>query len=219
MAIILIDSREQNAPYIQKRLVESDIDTEIVTLSTETGSDYIISGEKDTVAVQRKVVCSEFISEIDEIMNEIAPRLLGYCEHPVFLIEENFEITKDGYLQNRQNGRHSEMLATSYYGILETLRKMGIDVQCTRDLNSSIWWMISLHGYLNKNHYPKHKKCFSVQEQAVAMMTLIPGIGTTRAEKALQKNSIRVMSGMKKVPGLTDAQSRKLGEVLRWQAR
>jgi len=111
------------------------------------------------------------------------------------------------------------MLATSYYGILETLRKMGIDVQCTRDLNSSIWWMIALHGYLNKNHYPKHKKCFSVQEQAVAMMTLIPGIGTARAEKALQKNSIRVMSGMKKVPGLTDAQSRKLGEVLRWQGK
>lgn len=218
MIIILVDTREQNGPYIKSRFEEAGIESEIATLSTETGADYIISGEKDTVAVQRKVVCSEFISELEEIVNDIAPRLLGYSEHPVFLIEENYEITKDGYLLNRQNGRHSELLATSYFGILETLRKMGCEVVTTRDLNSSIWWMISLHGYLGKNHYPKHTKYFSLQEQAVGMLTVIPGLGPARAEKALAKNSIRVMSGMNKVPGLTETQSRKLSEVLRWQA-
>ena len=219
MKIILIDTREHNGPYIQKRLQSSGIDAEIVTLSQETAADYIISGEKDTIAVQRKVVCSEFISEIDEILNDIAPRLLGYCEHPVFLVEENFEITKDGYMQNRNDGRCSDLMATSYFGILETLRKMGIDVQCTRDLNSSIWWMTAMHGYLGKNHYPKHKKFFSLQEQAVGMMTVIPGLGYTRAEKALSSNSIRAMSSMKKIPGLTEIQSKKLGDVLRWQMK
>lgn len=185
-------------------------------MSTNTGSDYIISGDKDTVAIQRKVACSEFISEIDEILDEIAPRMLGYCEHPILLVEENFEITRDGYMQNRQTGRSSDMLITSYYGILETIRKMGIDVQCTRDLNSSIWWMIAMHGYLAKNHYPKHTKYHSIEEQAVGMLMAVPGIGNARAEKALAKNSIRNMASLKKIPGLTEPQSRKLNEVLRW---
>lgn len=218
MTIILIDSREHNGSYIQRRLQDSGIDTEIVTLSTETGSDYIISGNKDTIAVQRKVVCSEFISELDEIVNDIAPRLMQFCDHPAFLVEENFEITKDGYLRNRQDGRESDFLATSYYGVLETLRKMGIEVYCTRDLNSSIWWMTAMHGYLNKNHYPKHRKYFTPEEQAIGMLMCVPGIGEARAEKAIGKNSIRAMTSMTKVPGLTDAQSKKLGGILRWKA-
>lgn len=218
MTIILIDTREQNGPYIQKRIQKSGIDCEIVTLSTETGADYIISGEKGTCAVQRKVVCSEFINELDNIVNAIAPRLLQFGEHPAFLVEENFDITKDGYLLNRQTGYPTELLATSYFGVLETLRKMGLDVYCTRDLNSSIWWMVAMHNYLGKYHYPKHGKYFSLQEQAVGMLTVVPGIGQVRAEKALAQNSIRAMSHLKKVPGLTDTQSRKLGEVLRWRA-
>jgi hypothetical protein len=215
----LIDTREQNGPYIQKRLQSANIETEIVTLSQETGADYIISGEKDTMAVQRKVVCSEFINELDEIVNEIAPRLLQFGGNPAFLIEENFEITKDGYLQNQQNHYATSMSITSYYGILETLRHMGLDVYCTRDLNASIWWMIAVHGYLNKNHYPKHRKYFSMQERAIGMMTVVPGLGATRAEKALQQNSIRNMASMKSVPGLTEKQGKKLLEVLRWQAK
>lgn len=218
MNIILIDTREQNGPYIQKRIQSEGIDAEIVTLSTETGSDYIICGEKGTCAVQRKVVCSEFVSELDEIVNEIAPHLLEFGEHPAFLIEENFDITKDGYLQNKQTGYPTSLLATSYFGVLETLRKMGLDVYCTRDLNSSIWWMVAMHGYLNKNHYPKHRKYFSLQEQAVGMLTVVPGLGATRAEKALAKNSIRGMTHLKTVPGLTETQSMKLKEVLQWRA-
>jgi hypothetical protein len=144
--------------------------------------------------------------------------LLQFGDHPAFLVEENFSITDDGYLQNKQTGYPTELLATSYYGVLETLRKMGLDVYSTRDLNSSIWWMIAMHGYLNKNHYPKHRKYFSLQEQAVGMMMVVPGIGSARAEKALNQNSIRAMSHLKKVPGLTEPQSRKLGDVLRWRA-
>lgn len=214
----MIDTREQNGPYIQRRLIAAGIETEIVTLSTETGSDYIISGDKDTIAVQRKVVCSELISELDEILNDIAPRLVSFGDNPCFLVEENFEITEDGYLQNRQTGYPTAMLATSYYGVLETLRKMGVGVYTTRDLNASIWWMIAMHGYLGKNHYPKCKKGYSVHEQAVGMLTAVPGLGEVRAEKALKQNSIRSMTNLKKIPGLTEPQSRKLKEAMRWRA-
>ena len=215
-----MDSREQNAPYIIKRLAENDIDSEIVCFPQETGCDYLISGTKGSCSVQRKVVCSELISELDEIMYDIAPRLKnfsGSTGNPCFLIEENFGISRDGYLYNRGDNRETQMLATSYYGFLETLRKMGVDVYCTRDLNASVWWMIAMHGYLAKNHYPKHRKYFSLQEQAVGMLTAVPTIGENRALKALEHSSIRGMCGMKQVEGLTMKQSGKLQSVLGWK--
>ena len=154
MKIILIDSRERQAAYIKRRFDSVDIESEITGLPTETGSDYLISNTYGSVAIQRKVVVSEMISELDEIMYQIAPRMINFSENPVLLLEENYGISKGGYLFNRQDNRETEMLATSYYGYLETIRKMGIEVITTRDLNSSIWWMISTHGYLGKQHYP-----------------------------------------------------------------
>lgn len=216
MIIILIDTREQHGPYIKRRLESAGIETDIITFSQDTGCDYHIINEKGSCAVQRKVVCSEFISELDE-MFDIARRLMNYSDNPVFLIEENFGITKDGYLLNATDGRPTEMKSTSYYSILETLRKTGVDVQTVRELNHSIHWMVAMHGYLEKNHYPKHRKYFSEKEQAVGMLTCVPGIGEVRAEKALKQNSIRGMAGMKKVAGLTEKQGERLGKVLRWR--
>jgi hypothetical protein len=177
----------------------------------------MIVADKGSCAIQRKVVVSEMISELDEIMHDIAPRLKAFSENPCFLFEENFSISKDGYLQDKNSGRSTEMLITSYYGYLETLRKMGLDVYTTRDLNASIWWLVAMHGYLGKNHYPKHSKYFSEKEQAAGMLMCVPGIGEARAEKALKHNSIRGMAGMKMIEGLTEKQGEKLGKVLRWR--
>ena len=218
MKIILIDTREQNAAYIKRRFDSVDIESEITGLPTETGSDYLISNTYGSVAIQRKVVVSEMISELDEIMYQIAPRMINFSENTVMLLEENFGISKSGYLFNRQDNRETEMLATSYYGYLETIRKMGIEVITTRDLNSSIWWMISTHGYLGKQHYPKHIKYHGIKEQAIGMMTVVPGIGEARAAKALSKSSIRGMAGMKHVEGLTLKQTEKLHSVLRFKS-
>ena len=215
--MILIDSREQNAPYVQKQFTKHNIDSEITCLDTSTGSDYLISNLKGSCAVQRKVVVSEMISELDQIMHQIVPSLKNFSENPVLLLEENMGISPDGYLHNRADGRTTDMLATSYYGYLETIRKMGVEVITTRDLNQSIWWMISMHGYLEKNHYPPHKKYFSTGEQAIGMLSTIQGIGEARAIKALQKTSIRGMCGMKNVEGLTKRQSEKLQDVLRYR--
>jgi ERCC4-type nuclease len=111
------------------------------------------------------------------------------------------------------------MLATAYYSYLETIRKTGVDVITTRDLNQSIWWMISLHNYLGKNHYPHHKKYHTMHEIAVGMLTAIPTIGEARANKALKESSIRGMVGMKTVTGLTDKQNEKLQQVLQWREK
>lgn len=215
--MILIDSREQHGPYISARFAESNIDSDIVALPTESGADYLISSTHGSVAIQRKVVVGEMLSELDEIMHETIPALKNFSDNPCLLLEENYSITRDGYLQNRNDGRSTDMLATSYFGYLETIRKLGVDVITVRDLNQSIWYMIATHGYLSKNHYPPHKKYFSVQEQAIGVLTTIPTIGEARAKKALEKMSIRGMCGMKQIEGLTRKQSMKLQDVLRYR--
>ena len=217
VGVILIDSREQQAPYITKRFAASGIDSEIVCFPTDTGTDYLISNTHGSCAIQRKVVCSEMITELDEIMYDILPRLKNYNPNPCILLEENFLITKDGYLANRNDHRETQMLAISYFGYLETMKKMGIDVITTRDINQSIHWMIAMHGYLSKEHYPKHRKYFTVPEQATGMLCTVPTIGEVRAGKALKLSSIRGMCGMTVIEGLTMKQSEKLQNILRYR--
>jgi len=216
LIIILIDSREHNGPYIQKRLQSQGIEAEIECLPQNTGSDYLILGNTGTCAVQRKVVISEMITEIEsgEILNDIAPRLAGFSDNPAFLIEENFAINSEGYIVDKNSPRESGMLVTSYYGVLETIRKMGIDVYTARDLNHSIWWMCAMHKYLEKNHYPKHRKFSTVEEQAIGMMMCVPGVGEVRAGKALAQMSIAEMATAQEIPGLTKVMQGKVKKVV-----
>lgn len=213
----MCDTRERNQAYIMRFLMSKGIESESFTFPQSSGTDYLISAKKGSCAIQRKVVVSEMIGELDEIMYEIIPRLKNFSENPVLLLEENFGISKEGYLYNKADNRETQMFATSYYGYLETIRKMGVGVVTTRDLNSSIWWMISMHGYLEKDHYPKHTKYHSVEEQAVGLLSVIPGVGEERAKKALKHSSIRGMVGMKSVKGLTAPQCEKLQKVLQWR--
>lgn len=215
----MIDSREHQAPFIAKRFCAAGIESDIVCFPQETGCDYLIQNTHGSVAIQRKVVCSELLSELDETLHQTLPRLKNFTgdSTPVLLIEENFGIDQSGYLYNRIDHRETSMLAAGYFGYLETIRKSGIEVITTRDLNQSIWWMIATHGYLANEHYPKHRKYHSVKEQAVGMLTAVSGIGEARALKALKQSSIRNMAGLKDVKGLTAKQSEKLTEVLRYK--
>ncbi len=215
--MIYVDTREHNQAYILKFMMAKGIEAESFTFPQTSGADYLITAKEGSCAIQRKVVVSEMIGELDEIMYQIIPRLKNFTDHPILLLEENFGISKEGYLYNKADNRETQFLATSYYGYLETIRKIGVDVVTTRDLNSSIWWMIAMHGYLEKNHYPKHTKYHSVEEQAVGLLSVIPGVGEERAKKALKHSSIRGMVGMKSVKGLTGPQCEKLQKVLQWR--
>ena len=170
--------------------------------------------------MQRKIAVPELIAELDETMHDTLPRLKNFCgEHstPVLLVEESFGVDQTGHLFNRSNSRETSMLATGYFGYLETIRKMGVEVITTRDLNQSIWWMIAMHGYLGKEHFHKHQKYHSVKEQAVGMLTAVSGIGEARAMKALKNISIHDMIAENKFGGLTMRQIEKLQSVLRWR--
>ena len=220
MIIILCDSREQQGQYIVKFLISKNIDAEIICWPQETGCDYLISNKVGSVAIQRKDAFAEVINQMEEIRYDILPRLKnfsGEVHTPVLLVEETFGITKEGYLIDRQSGRESQMLATSYYNFLETIRRSGTDVVTTRDLNQSLWWLVATHGYLAKYHYPKSSTAYSVKEQAMGMMMSVNGMGEARAGKALAESSIKEMGRMTRIPGLTEKQSKKVKEVLGWK--
>jgi hypothetical protein len=217
--MIMIDSREKQAPYISKRLAGIGIESDIICWPQETGCDYLIQNTSGSVGVQRKVAVPELIAELDETMYDTLPRLKNFCgEHstPVLLVEESFGIDQTGHLFNRGDSRETSMLATSYFGYLETVRKMGVEVITTRDLNQSIWWMISVHGYLGKEHFPKHRKYHGNKEMAVGMLTAVSGIGEVRAMKVLKNTSIRDMIAGNRYGGLTEKQMRKMQDVVGW---
>jgi hypothetical protein len=215
--VIYVDTREQNGDHIIRRLTKMNIEAELMTFPQDTGCDYLITNTHGTCCIQRKVALPELTSELDEIMNDIVPRLISFGDNPSLLVEENCGIDESGYLTDRNSGRSSQMLATSYFGFLETIRKMGVDVYCTRDLNSSIYWMAAMHGYLAKHHYPKHRKYFSVEEQAVGALCCVPTIGEKRAVKALSGSSLGQMYRKKNVPGLTEKMNERLQKMLQWK--
>lgn len=155
---------------------------------------------------------------MEELLQNILPRLITFTDNPVLLVEESHIIGEKGYLFRKQDKYWVEtgMHCTSYYAFLETVRNMGIDVVCTRNMDASIWYMISMHKYLGKFHYPKHEKFFKTGQQAVGMLCCIQGIGEKRAQKALASSSIAGMLSRKTVDGLTDIHLAKLKKVLNW---
>lgn len=215
----MIDTREHNGPSAVKFFLEHGIDSELVTLSTDTGADYFIANSRGSAAVQRKVACSELISELDETLNETIPHLKDFSENPVLLIEENFIVTSEGYLMNRLDSRESQLLATSYFGYLETIRKTGVDVVCTRDYNESLWYMLSQHNYLGKEHYPPHRKYFGIEEQCIGMLSCIPTIGEKKASAMLKKQSIREIAMNRNSDVLTVKQNERLRKVIDYADR
>jgi ERCC4-type nuclease len=190
---------------------------ELMTLPQSTGSDYLITNTYGSTAIQRKVAPGEFVSEIDEILERICPRLISFSNNPGFIVEECFNIDENGYLVERNTGRESQMLAISYYGILETIRKMGIDVYTTRDLNHTIWLLAAMDTYLGSEHLPKHRKYHSNKEVAMGMLAMVPGVGEKRAAKALQHSSIGMMYRMRAIKGLNATQVARLFKIMSYR--
>jgi hypothetical protein len=155
-----------------------------------------------------------------ELQDDILPRLCNFTDNPILLIEESHTIGEAGYLFRKEGkmfvetGLHSK----SYYGFLEMVRMQGIDVVTTRDLNASIWYMISMDNYLGKYHYPHHGKTFKIPNQAIGMISCVPGIGEKRARATLAHQSIRDICKSKGgIEGLTEKQSEKMRRCLEWK--
>lgn len=155
---------------------------------------------------------------MEELRTDILPRLCTFTDNPVLLVEESHQIGDRGYLFRKDERSkmfvETELHATSYFGFLESARMIGINVVCTRSLDQSIWYMISMDGYLSREHYPKPLKSYKPHQQALGMLCCVPGIGIKRATAALQERSIDEMC-RKECTGLTKGQQEKIRNVLR----
>lgn len=205
--------------------------SEICNLPYPSGCDYLIANTYGSCGVQRKdsmaeicgtPVSDKYKSAMEELLHGILPRLVSFTNNPVLLVEESHVIGEMGYLFRRKDNHwvETEMHCSSYYGFLETVRMMGVDVVCTRNLDASIWYLISMHGYLGKCHYPKHRKMFTNGQRAVGMLCCTPGIGEKKAAQILANHSIQDLHGVdeKDLKVLTSAQLASIKKIVGWRS-
>ena len=217
--IIAIDTREQLGEYILGVLEKAGCDALITTLPYSSGCDYFIANVHGSVGIQRKDSMKELVNQMQEIREDIIPRLLTFTDHPVLLVEESHVTGDAGYLFRKENGMYKEtrVHCTQYHMFLESVRMMGVEVVCTRGLDQSIWYLAAMDKYLSQEHYPKPMKSYKPHQQQVGMLCCVPGIGAKRAEAALAGRSVYDLVHAKEVDGLTKNQLEKIQKVLRWK--
>lgn len=216
--MILIDSREQNQDYIQEKLTDAGVECSISCLAH--GMDYLIVGSNGSIGVQRKTF-PEVATQMPEIREDIIPSLMDLTEYPILLIEETFRIDEQGMMWRKEGQflKPAQLSARQYYNFLQSIRQMGCEVVTTRDLDQSIWWMYSIHSYVHESHYPKQKKRYGADMQALGALCCFNGIGTSTARKVLKEHSLKElvsMSDLELVKVITAKQAqtfRKVTEV------
>lgn len=193
--MILIDTREQNQDYIESKLTGAGVAITITCLTH--GMDYFIVGTHGSIGIQRKTF-PEVATQMKEIREDIVPALLDLTEYPVLLVEETMRIDEQGMCWRKEGNflKPAQISARQYYNFLQSIRQMGCDVVTTRDLDQSIWWMYSIHSYLHEEHYPKSKKRYGVDMQALGCLCCFNGIGQATAKKVLQQHSLKELMGM-----------------------
>jgi len=189
--LILIDSREKKSDYIKKYLEDIGGIEAIVTCLSH-GADYVIINGNQSIAVQRKT-SDEIFQQMKAIQTDIIPALKELTDSPVLLIEEQFHVDKNGHMYRKQNGFLHEvgLTAKSYYNFINSIRLLGCEVVCTRNLEQSIWWMASTYSYIERDHYPKQKKGHNHAMQAIGALCCINNFGVTSSTKLLKDYSIK----------------------------
>jgi len=215
----VIDTREQHGEYILEKVIKAGCDATISTLPYTSGCDYFIANVHGSIGVQRKDSMKEVVTQMQELREDILPRLLTFTDNPVLLVEESHVTGDAGYLFRKENGmyRETQMHCTAYYSFLESVRMMGIEVVCTRNMDQSIWYLIAMDRYLSQQHYPKPMKSYKPRQQQIGMLCCVPGIGQKRAEAALEGRSVSELVSAKEVDGITKKQLEKIQKVLRWK--
>lgn len=193
--MILIDTREQNQDYIFSKLQDSGVECVISCLTH--GMDYLIVGTHGSIGVQRKTF-NEVAIQMQAIREDIIPSLADSTDYPILLVEETFRVDEQGMMWRKEGNflKPAQLSARQYYNFLQSIRQMGCEVVTTRDLDQSIWWMYSMHSYVHEQHYPKQKKRYGADMQAMGSLCCFNGIGISTAKKILQKHTLQELMEM-----------------------
>jgi hypothetical protein len=195
--LICIDTREHEWEFIEMRLQALGVDTAVTCL--EHGVDYLIMGTRDTVSVQRKTF-PEICTQMQDIREDVIPAMMDASpDSSVLLVEEYFTIDNKGMMWRKEGNfmKPANISARMYYNFLQSIRLMGCDVVVTKNLEHSIWWMNAIHTYVHNEHYPKQKKRYGANMQAVGALCAVNSFGITASKKVLEKHTISELIHLK----------------------
>lgn len=195
--MILIDTREQWKEQIQQKLQSLHVSAHIMKLDHYT--DYLLTSDNEkveqAVAIQRKTI-NEMLSKdsskegYKSMMDEINDRIVNetkakYGNAWLLVEEEDLFINKDGLIMSKRGKLLYEtgINVKSYYNFLQSILKKGINVKISRNWEYSVWWLYSLHSYIQREHYPKPTKKYTQREEVIGALMGIEGIGEVKARQ------------------------------------
>ncbi len=183
--MILIDSREQWKEEIQNKLQAQHVNAQILKL--ENYADYVLTSDnkevQNTVAIQRKTI-GEVLSQFKDIQMRL-PELQKYGV-PWLLVEESgIFINANGMLMSKRGKLLYEtgVKAQSYYNFLHSVQRSGVSVKTTLNWEQSVWWLYSLHSYIQREHIPKLDRKYTQKEEIIGALMGIPKVGLKAAQR------------------------------------
>jgi len=183
--MILIDSREQWKEEIQNKLQAQHVNAQILKL--ENYADYVLTSDnkevQNTVAIQRKTI-GEVLSQFKDIQMRL-PELQKYGA-PWLLVEESgIFINRNGMLMSKRGKLLYEtgVKAQSYYNFLHSVQRSGVSVKTTLNWEQSVWWLYSLHSYIQREHISRLDRKYTQKEELLIALQGVPKMGTEKAQQ------------------------------------
>lgn len=184
--MIIIDTREQWKEQIQQKLQSLHVSAHIMKLDHYV--DYILTSENENfenvIAIQRKTI-NEVLQQMQEIKERISEPKEHYGGAWLLIEEEDLFIDKSGAIMSKRGKLLYEtgMNVKAYYNFLHSIQKKGVQVKTTRNWEYSVWWLYSLHSYIQREHYPKPTKKYTQREEVIGALMGIKGIGEAKARQ------------------------------------
>ena len=156
-------------------------------MKLEHFTDYVLTSDnkevQNSIAIQRKTI-GEVLSQFKEIQTRLHE--LQKYGVPWLLVEENgMFINANGIIMSKRGKILYEtgVKAQSYYNFLHSIQRAGTNVKTTRNWEDSIWWLYSLHKYIQKQHYPKLNRTYTKKEEIVGALQTISNVGSEKAQQ------------------------------------
>ena len=184
--MIIIDTREQWKEQIQQKLQSLRVSAHIMML--DNYCDYLLTSDNEeveqSIGIQRKTI-NEVLQQMQEIQERIVELIAKYENAWLLVEEEDLFINADGAIMSKRGKLLYEtgMSAKSYYNFLHSILKKGVQVKTTRNWEYSVWWLYSLHSYIQREHFPIPNKKYTQREEMIGALMGIKGIGEAKARQ------------------------------------
>jgi len=216
--MIIIDTREQKADYVQKILQKHNYECMIAKLDY---GDYSMPAQD--VGIERKSI-GDFIGS----MHELAPKLAMLKKHykiPMLMLEGIHTTNYHSGMITQRIGKSFVDTGTThkaFYNFLLSLQCKGIVILSTNNLTETTYLLMHIYDYFSKEyHAPLAPKFEDTYDKQIFTLTMIEGISETFAGKLLKhfKTIYNIVNAnteeLKKIEGIGNKKARAIYEYFR----